>query len=90
MVAVMSDSCPERCPMCRERCYGSAGHSMIATAGRKSLAELHQCRKHCWGTLTELRETLRANEAATRREIEEGLGKRLKSARQLQYETTGG
>lgn len=85
-----SNPCPERCPICREKCYGALGHSMTATAGRKTLAEVHQCRKHCWGSLAEMREMLRANERETRRELEDNLGKRLKSARTMAFEAGNG
>ena len=84
-----SHPCPERCPVCKEKCYGSAGHSFTATAGRKTLPEVHQCRKHCWGTLAEMREMLRANEKETRHEFEESMGHRLRSARAVKFATGG-
>jgi hypothetical protein len=65
-----SNPCPERCPICKERCYGRVGHGSRKTAG-KGFAELHQCRKHVWGLLGEWHEAQRSIEAETRREIAE-------------------
>lgn len=83
-----SEPCDSRCPICKTRCYGSKGHSYMATAGRKSLAELHQCPSHCWGTLAELRQTLMANEKATRAEALEEISRthRPINARTKQWE----
>lgn len=64
--------CPERCPICKERCANRSGHSMCATAGR-GLAELHSCRRHVWGTLAEWCEAQRACARLARREVMESI-----------------
>jgi hypothetical protein len=81
--------CKSRCPQCGGRCINAEGHLSAETCGRKVLPEIHCCLKHCWGSLTDLHSMLRANNRETRRELEEELGKRLKSARQLRYENGG-
>ena len=80
MAMIGSDSppCPQKCALCHERCYGREGHSQRATAGRK-FAELHQCRKHCWGSIQEMIETQRAHEYETKRELVELLSKQVTS-----------
>jgi hypothetical protein len=66
-----STPCKAVCPVCRDRCFNRDGHLASATCGRKTLPELHCCRKHCWGELADMREMLRANERETRREYRE-------------------
>lgn len=86
-----SRPCPERCPICAGKCFGGAiGHTSAATCGAKTIPQVHTCVKHCWGTLAQMHEMLRFNTKATERECEENMGKRLKSARVMQYEAQMG
>lgn len=75
MPIVDSTPCPERCPICRQRCLSASGHTRRETCGRKVLPELHACTQHAWGSLADLREMLRANEQEARREAKESIKK---------------
>ena len=66
--------CPERCPVCHERCLSAKGHTVRATAG-KGFAELHSCTRHIWGSHADNAEAQRAAEMETKRELLEMLGK---------------
>jgi hydroxymethylpyrimidine pyrophosphatase-like HAD family hydrolase len=73
---VASSPCPERCPICKQKCTGGLGHSFIRTAGRKVIADLHACRDHVWGSLAEQCEQSRAQSRQNRLEIlEAGVNK---------------
>jgi|ERR1700723_472567 len=63
-----SEPCKARCPICRELCFNRDGHLWEATAGRRTIPEIHCCSRHCWGDLSALREMLRCNAKATRLE----------------------
>jgi hypothetical protein len=69
---VESSPCPERCPICRERCYGNANHTACKTAGR-GMATLHQCRRHVWADLACFLEFCRAQTKEIRREYRDEL-----------------
>lgn len=69
-VPASPDACPERCPICRTRCYGKKGHASIKTAG-KGYAQPHACRGHIWATSAEWIEITRSEARETRREVKE-------------------
>jgi len=84
-----SHPCKARCPQCQGRCFNSEGHLRKETCGRKTLPEVHCCTRHCWGDLSDLREMLRANERECRREYDELMRGKLKSARSVKFATGG-
>lgn len=79
----LSNPCRERCPTCGGPCFGSHGH----TTGQRP--ELHQCRAHVWGTITEYLANQRYVAMETRREFEEARQERWGRGRRYPL-TTGG
>ncbi len=65
-----SPPCPERCPICKGRCFGKSGHGFIKTAG-KGYAHPHGCREHIWATSGEWVDIMRSEARETRREVRE-------------------
>lgn len=79
-----SHPCPERCPQCREKCWGSVGHTSSKTAPRQ-FATLHQCRRHVWGTLAEKAECERSQYRETQREFDEACSEAAKRIRKAVF-----
>lgn len=82
--------CPQCCPICREKCYGRSGHSVIMTAPGQ-FATPHQCRRHVWMTIAEWCDVQRSIERDTRREVQETAQEAAKSRpRPARMFATGG